>query len=246
MKHSFTDILKKYKTKILVLASGFAIFIVLIQNIKYFRSTVKEVFHEKKDDLIIIDKYIVSDSLELRIMNIGDKTIALREAIISVDTTYKIQEEPMESMDFVSATYGLSLNDSSKSYQVAIRLSQSIKPNESDRFAFKIQGGVIINFDSLRLLMGEPFYYGNYFIQFRVKLFLNNTNESISTEPIVHYFEKRNFHYSQKHDTVGVGDNEKKYYLGYYKNRDIALKINKLKCYKSPPSVLAIEKILSE
>jgi|GEM_PF-4558629 len=246
MKQSFKERVKKYKGRIIILLSGFAALILLIQNIKYFKNTVKEVFHEKKDDLLIIDSYILNDTLQLRVMNVGDKTIALRDAVVDVDTTIRINEESTVGIDFISATYGLQLDDSSKSYHSIVKLSQSLKPNESDRFAFKLQGGRIINYDSLRLIARDSFYYGAYFIQFKTRLFLNNTNESVSTDPMIHYFSKNNFYFARKRDTSGMREDEKKYYMRYYKNRETALQITKQKLYKSPAAISAIEHILSQ
>lgn len=229
----------------------------IITNSKTIFNTRKELFHKNSDDLIIIDNYVnldtvltnsfSEDTLEFRLLNTGSKTIALREAHFLVDSVWGLDDFSKNctiGYEPLSAVYGVILPDSTPPYIIKVKLNQSIKPNESDRFAFTLGGGkqapyrweVSDGVDSI-----IRYHRTNYFVKFKVQFMLDNSKESLGSTDIIHFFG----------DTTNVTPVRAIKCAGRDKGGQLAsnniakaIQVNKLNVYKSPAAIITMKAIL--
>lgn len=237
-----------------------ALIAALISNIEKIVQAKNKVFSSPKDDLVIIDNYVnedtilqntfKKDTLEFRLLNTGEKTIVLREAHFIVDSIWKLDRISCSmGMDMASALYGVILPDSSFPYQVKVRLKQSIKPDESDMFGFLLNGGTPLKSKGVYEnkkgeLTNNGYSKSAYFIRFKVRFFINNSEEFIETKSLIHFFGSGfTSEYDLYHGCYGLADSaiaRKEVARNVY----IAKGINSQLCYKSPAAINEIKDLL--
>jgi hypothetical protein len=84
---------------------------------------------------------MAGETVDIRIQNRSENIVSLREAIINVENTWQIPSEAA-FFDYVEGKYDIYLRDSLKPYNARIKIFESIKPNDVNRFQIIIQGRV--------------------------------------------------------------------------------------------------------
>lgn len=247
----------KVRRRFIWLSAVLASTALLITNSRTILNTKKELFHKKSDDVIIVDNFVnrdtvltnsfSKDTLEFRLLNTGSKTIAIREANFLVDSVWTLEDFSKKctvGFDLLSAVYGVVLPDSIPPYTIKTKLNQSVKPNESDRFAFTLGGGkqAPYTLDGTDSMDSTTRYQRtNYFVKFKVQFMLDNSKESLTSTDIIHFFG----------DTTNVSPATAIKCKGREVGKQLALnniakaiQINKLNVYKSPSAIIAMKAIL--
>lgn len=269
-------LISKYKNYILLTTTIVASLVLFLQNIEYLFDKSKNITHSLIDDLIVVDYFFSGDTLDIRLINHGNKTVGLTEAKILVDSTWRIYESTLEPHFYFrwlpTNKYDINLPDSSKSYEVKHKIFQALKPNDVDRFQLILGGGKCIhkvdtndiNYELIIEELGPVDYYSEscaYFILFRLQLMLNEGNDYLELNPMIHalglnYYDTTNtsrnislewFDFIQKADierysTHNLYEYERNH---YYSNQKRAINVSRMPYYKSETAKLFIEEILT-
>ncbi len=228
------------KKLLVLIATSLAGIVLFFQNIDYLLARVSSIFGNR-GDLIIVDQFMAGDTVDIRIQNRGEKIVSLREAIINVENTWQIPSEAA-FFDYVEGKYDIYLRDSLKPYSARIKIFESIKPNDVNRFQIIIQGGDGKEqnpelSEALKQVVGSDFKKVAYFIKFKLNFYLNNTNRAIVSKSMIHVLgslSASNFAYIPENSAI---DYKKKY-------RDQLEQIEKFKDYKSDKANLVLNSVL--
>jgi hypothetical protein len=253
----------KFKNYFLLTTSIVATLVLFIQNIDFLFNKTKKLGHSIEHDLIIVDSYFTGDTLDIRLINNGDKTIALREAIFHVDSIWQVHKlgDVASFKVMPSSKYDVRLPDSIESYSVSHKIFQALSPNDVDRFQMVLKGSECLikatEEDKIMLKAMNPDWNGDfyrqecfYFILFRLEIMLNEGDKKIQFAPMIHALgltpdsisygvdNCRSLYYSKESDPNGI-------YLSKFKsNTGIAIKIAQMPYYKSNYTKELMEKIL--
>jgi len=244
MKHK-TEVWQKYKSYILLVTTIVASLVLFLQNIDYLFEKSKKITHSLDKDIIVVDSFISGDTLDISLINNGNKTIALTEARIRVDSTWRIYERDMSSHFRILVTnrYDINLPDSAKTYEVKHKIFQALEPNDIDRFQIVLGAG---KFNS------ESYVY---FILLRLQIMLNNGKDYIQIHPMIHALglktdttDTSDYNWINWFDIMRRSeiDQSKEYYNQYCSNQNIAVNISRMPYYKSERAKVLIGRILTK
>ncbi len=235
---------RKYKSYIFITTTIVAGLVIFIQNIEYLFEKTRKITHTVEQDICIIDYFFSGDTLDIRLINNGDKTISLTEANFLIDSTWQVYESRTAShfRMLVSNHYDINLPDSSNSYVVKHKLFHALKPNGVDRF---------------QMILGNDRHSSNssvYFILFRVQIKLNDGNDYLQFEPMIHalglsvdttdtsYYNWINWFDFMKKSEINLNE---EYNNQYNSNRKNAVNISRMPYYKSEKAKILMERILT-
>ena len=146
-------------------------------NINYYNELVKE---NRDSDLKLVN-VMVNDSgfdypkLDIKIRNTGDTIAFLKDSIITVKKIFHLNSFCEYSAVETSAVYDILLPFKNSTYTEHIDISQSIKPNDVDRFT------IILGHDS-------PYpSAGGYIYLITVKFVYDEDNKYIESDNILYY-----------------------------------------------------------
>lgn len=235
---------KRYKNYILLTTTIVATLVIFLQNIEYLLDKTRKITQTIVKDIVVVDSFISGDTLDIRLINNGDKTIALSEAKFFVDSTWQIYEntEVSHFRFLVTNQYEVSLPDSAKSYEITHKLFQALKPNDVDRFQITLGSGKSVSNSNV------------YFILFRLQIMLNDGKDFIQFNPMIHalglktdtidasHYNWINWFIMMKKSDVDLSE---EYYNHYYSNKKNAINISRLPYYKSEKAKVLMERILT-
>lgn len=111
-----------------------------------YQPVVQDVYlNEEYETLLESDLTIINDDwpvLDITVLNNGSEPLVFTRAAFSADKIWKIAPEPVNktlplSYKFISGTYNVTLPVTNQEiFSVSVKMSQTLEPDEIDRFAF--------------------------------------------------------------------------------------------------------------
>lgn len=237
-------LIEKIKSKrrvIIIITSSVASIVLFIQNIEFLADKVLKVTNPIQRNLTIVDQFFRGDTLDFRLINNGDKSIAIRQIEFVVENTWRIYDKGNSHFDFIEGSYDVLLPDSLKSYRTSMKVFESLKPNEINRFELILRGENAIP-DTV--IVGHPVMFtGGYFIQFHLEFLLNDTKMKKISKPFLHSFKINSEHELLTKSFVLEANNA--YFNERFNiNLQTAKKLSKMNLIKSEKANFLINNIL--
>lgn len=216
-KFSLKTFWSKTSGKVIVVSG----FIAAVTTIFTSFGSVLNLFRSAKSKGVqIVDITIANDTIDLKLRNNGSEVAFLKRVRLDVKRSWKIIPDTSSNFIKVDAAAVYQLNIDSKKpapYAIEVPVSQSIKPNETDRFQLSLYS----NINDSRGDNEAGVYLAD------LEIFMNENNASVKQKDILFAFELPMQHYEKMRPENIRSVNE----------------INAIKGYKSPVLTALLSRI---